>query len=368
MQSTTNFLKEMGSLKKMSLKNYLGIPFILSAVVMAGCGNDEETGGDGNTADANGGDAVDFAEADYPQTVTIGTASQGGTYYIWGGAFANLLEEHLDVQSNVEVTGGPVHNIQLLGAGDAHIGMVTEGPLYEGYYGEGNWTEERFEDIRVILPMYYTPFHWWSLENTGVTNISDHEGERVGVGPSGGTPGEYNPQIYEALGIETGNQVQAGANDMASQMLDGQLSHIGFSAGIPIAAVTEIEAQADINIYGLDAEQREIVKEALPYFDDYTIPADTYDQLDEDIETIAMFNYGVVQKETNADFVYDFVKAYHENIDQMISAHASAAEAEDPETILNNQEYPMHVGAIRYYEEIGLDIPEELYPEEYQED
>ncbi|WP_156289618.1 TAXI family TRAP transporter solute-binding subunit [Oceanobacillus salinisoli] len=348
------------------MKGFTKFGFILAMLVLiallSACG--------GTTEDA-GADDTDGKESagsnDYPSTVTIGTASQGGTYYVWGGGLANLLEEHLDVISNVEVTGGPVHNIQLLDADDIQIGMVTNGPLYEGYYAEGEWAEKEYSDIRVIFPMYYTPFHWWSTADSGATSLWDHEGERVGVGPAGGTPGTYNPLIYEALGIETGDQVQAGASDMASQMMDGQLEHIGFSAGIPISAVTEVETQMDINIYGLSEEDRQTVMEALPYFTDYTIPADTYDQLDEDLETMAQFNFGVVQKEANEDFVYDFVKAYHENIDQMINTHASAKEAEDPSAILINQEFPLHPGAIRYYEEIGVDLPESVYPPEWDE-
>ena len=336
-------------------------------MILAACGGEEESTSDDGASNDEATTDEETAESDYPSTVTIGTASQGGTYYIWGGGLANLLEEHLDVTSNVEVTGGPVHNIQLLDEGDIHVGMVTVGPLFEGFYGEGDWAEKEYDDIRVIFPMYHTPFHWWSTADSGVTSIAEHEGERVGVGPAGGTPGTYNPLIYEALGIETGEQVQAGAGDMGTQMMDGQLDHIGFSAGIPIATVTEIESQMDINIYGIDGEERDKVIEALPYFIEYVIPADTYDQLDEDLETIAQYNFGAVQKDANEEFVYDFVKTYHENIDDMIATHNSAEEAKEPDAILMNDEYPMHPGAIRYYEEIGIDLPESVYPEEWEE-
>lgn len=336
-------------------------------MILAACGGEEESTSDDGASNDEATTDEEAAESDYPSTVTIGTASQGGTYYIWGGGLANLLEEHLDVTSNVEVTGGPVHNIQLLDEGDIHVGMVTVGPLFEGFYGEGDWAEKEYDDIRVIFPMYHTPFHWWSTADSGVTSIVEHEGERVGVGPAGGTPGTYNPLIYEALGIETGEQVQAGAGDMGTQMMDGQLDHIGFSAGIPIATVTEIESQMDINIYGIDGEERDKVIEALPYFIEYVIPADTYDQLDEDLETIAQYNFGAVQKDANEEFVYDFVKTYHENIDDMIATHNSAEEAKEPDAILMNDEYPMHPGAIRYYEEIGIDLPESVYPEEWEE-
>lgn len=341
----------------------LSMVLVIGVLAACGGGNDSEDGGSSSENEAQ----ADFEEKDYPDTITIGTASQGGTYYIYGGGLGTLLEEHLDVTSNIEVTGGPVHNIQLLDAEDVQLGMVTEGPLYEGYTGEGEWADQEFNDIRVIFPMYDTPFQWFSLESTGVTSIDEHEGQRVGVGPAGGTPGTYNPIIYDTLGIETGDQVEAGASDMVSQMLDGQLEHIGFSAGLPISAVVEAETQTDINIYGIEGENRETVMEELPYFKEFTIPEDTYDSQEGPIDTIAQFNYGVVQKETNSDFVYDLVKAYHENIDQMIDTHNSASAAEDPEVILNNTDYPMHPGAIRYYEEIGVDIPDEVYPAEYEE-
>src|SRR5690625_1993422 len=204
---------------KISRKFLLLFSITMLLAILVACGDDED-----EASGENGEETIEKQE--YPSTVTIGTASQGGTYYIWGGGLANLLEEHLDVTSNVEVTGGPVHNIQLLDADDVHVGMVTVGPLYEGFYGEGEWAEKEFNDIRIIFPMYHTPFHWWSAEKTGVNSIAEHAGERVGVGPAGGTPGTYNPQIYEALGIETGEQVQAGAGDMGTQMMDGQLDHI----------------------------------------------------------------------------------------------------------------------------------------------
>lgn len=130
--------------------------------------------------------------------------------------------------------------------------------------------------------------------------------------------------------------------------------HIGFAAGIPIASVTAVETQMDINIYGIEGDDRNKVIEALPYFTEFVIPADTYDQIDSDIETIAQYNFGVVQKNANEDFIYDFVKAYHENIDEMILTHNSAEEAKEPDAILMNDEFPLHPGAIRYYEELEL--------------
>lgn len=344
---------------KISLRKFLLTAVtIMTLVFVAACGNDN------TSTDTNDGDAKDGKkESAKPTTVTIGTASQGGVYYIYGGGLASLLEKEFGVTSNVEVTGGPVHNMQLTQTKDIDIGMITLGPGYEGLTGTGDWTGgTKLEDVRVVFPMYTTPFHWWALKSSGVESIADMKGKRVGVGPAGGTSGTYLPLIHEALGLNT-TDVQAGASDMTAQQMDGQLDIIGFAAGIPIPAVSEVESQRKINFFGIEGEERDKVIEEYPFFFPFQIPADTYTTLDEDLETIAMFNFGIVHKDMNEDFVYEFVKAYHENQDFLVTTHKSAEEAV-PEAILKNEVMPLHPGAIRYYEEVGIDLPESVYPKE----
>lgn len=352
--------------KRKSLALVAGV----SLAFMVACGGGGSQPQNGGSSDAPAPEQtpepaqVEVNESDYPTTVKIGTASQGGTYFIYGGGLATLLEQELEVTANVEVTGGPVHNMQLTQVKEQDIGLITLGPGYEGLTGTGEWTGgTKMEDVRVIFPMYTTPFHWWALEGSGVTKLEDIKGQRVGVGPAGGTSGTYLPIIHEALGLDTDN-VQAGASDMASQQMDGQLDIIGFAAGIPISAVSEIEVQRDITIFGIDGDLREQVIEKHPFFFEFTIPADTYNSLDHDVETIAMYNFGIAHKDANSDFIYDLVKAYHENNDLMIQTHVSAKEA-TPESILINKDLPLHPGAIRYYEEIGIDLPDSVYPVEW---
>ncbi|PRO67227.1 TAXI family TRAP transporter solute-binding subunit [Alkalicoccus urumqiensis] len=346
--------------KKMGLFTAaLTVPMVLAACGDGGneAAGGENGGGEGNNAGDNAGNNGGGSGA--PDSVTIGTASQGGTYYIYGGGLASLLEQEMDITSNVEVTGGPVHNMQLVSGGELDIGMVTTGPAYEGYTGSGEWTEgNEIDDVRVVFPMYDTPFHWWSLEGSGVESIEDMAGERVGVGPAGGTSGTYLPMIHDLLELDTEN-VQAGASDMTSQQMDGQLDTIGFAAGIPISAVSEVETQEDITFFGIDGDMRDQVLEEYPFFDEYTIPADTYTTMDEDLETIAQFNFGIVHEDMDEDFVYEFVKAYHENNEMLQNTHSAAEEAV-PDAILNNTDVPVHPGAVRYYEEEGIDIPEDL--------
>ncbi|WNF37863.1 TAXI family TRAP transporter solute-binding subunit [Bacillaceae bacterium IKA-2] len=331
----------------------------VSLLFAAACGGSDDPA---NNEPAPDNDSEQEAKsADYPTTVVIGTASQGGLYYIYGGGLGELVNRELSVTSNVEVSGGPVHNMQLVNTGDYDIGFATLGPAYEGFMGEGEWTNgQKLEDVRIAFPMYTTPFHWWSVDSdiNSIDDIVSENINRIGVGPAGGTSGTYLPLIHELLGIDA-TSVQAGASDMTGQQMDGGLDTIGFAAGVPIPAVQEVLATSrnPVNLFGISGAQRDLVIENFPYFDAFTMPGETYEGIAEEIETIAMFNFGIVNVNADEQFVYDLVKAYHENIDSMIIT-ASAAREALPEAILKNTVVPLHPGAIRYYEEIGIDLPD----------
>jgi uncharacterized protein len=67
------------------------------------------------------------AEPDWPDQLRIGTASPGGTYYVYGEALAKILTRTLDLPVERLATEGPVQNIELMEAGEAKLGFVTIG-------------------------------------------------------------------------------------------------------------------------------------------------------------------------------------------------------------------------------------------------
>ena len=63
----------------------------------------------------------------WPESFTVGTASQGGTYFAYGSGWANLVAEELGLTGGGEVTGGPMQNMALVHTGEAQFGMTTMG-------------------------------------------------------------------------------------------------------------------------------------------------------------------------------------------------------------------------------------------------
>ncbi len=68
----------------------------------------------------------------------------------------------------------------------------------------------------------------------------------------------------------------------------------------------------------------------------------------------------VTYKEMPDDFVYTFTKEIFKNKPLLVSVHKSAQEVE-PKNILYSP-IPLHPGAIKYYEEIGIKIPKSSDP------
>jgi uncharacterized protein len=295
----------------------------------------------------------------WPSDLTVGTASQGGVYFVYGNGLAGFIGEALGLNASGEVTGGPVQNVTLTQMGDQDIGLVTMGPAYEAWTGVSELAPGlEHKDIRALFPMYETPFQGVALRSSGITSVGDLDGKRVGVGPAGGTPGTYWPRFFNTLGLNV-NVSNAGAADTASQLKDGLVDAFVFAAGLPIGAFSQLAAEADVVVFGFSDAEMDVIKAGHPEVSPFTIPAGTYTIQTEDQNSVAMWNFAIARADMPESLAYEIVKLVMENNDRMLQIHAAAA-ATLPENVINNGFLPFHPGAVRYFEEKGITIPDEL--------
>ena len=297
--------------------------------------------------------------ADWPSSFTVGTASQGGTYYIYGSGWADMVAGELDIRAGGEVTGGPVQNVTLVETGDHEFGLVTMGPAKAAWDGESELAPGmEHRNIRAVFPMYQTSFHVITREGDDITSMEDLEGKRVGVGPSGGTADMYFPRFFDELGIDVRVR-NGGASDLAGQLQDGLIDAFAFAAGTPISAFSQLEAEIDTNIFSVSTEQQEQLLEAYPELAAAELDADLYDSLDEAIPAISIWNFAITHQDTPASLVYEVTRIVMENHDRMQSIHNAAWETV-PENYEHNDWMPWHPGAVEWFEENGYEVPAEL--------
>lgn len=308
---------------------------------------------------------ADFSEAQvkpgWPKSVTIGAAAVGSTYFIWMGGLIKIIHDKLGITGRVETTGGPIHNAQLLELKQVEFGGVTAGPAYEGWYGSGWAKGKKHQNLRVLIPMYTSYFHVYALKKSGIKSLNDLNGKSVGLSTIGTTPALYFPEVFKVGGIKPSRIANASSEDLGSQVKDGMLDANGQSVGLPWPTIAEVETTHDINIFGVPKEIATKFMEQFPFFSPGTIPKGTYkSNKDYDIPTITIWSFILTHKDMPEDFIYEVVKKIYENVDILIATHRSAREVK-PEFIVNST-IPLHPGAIRYYKEIGIKIPEKIIP------
>lgn len=295
----------------------------------------------------------------WPDSFSVGTASQGGTYFVYGSGWTNLVSESLDVPGGAEVTGGPVQNAALVQTGDIDLGMVTMGPAFDAINGESALAPGlKHDKIRAIFPMYKTAFHMMSLKSSGIDSFEAiPDGAVVGVGPEGGTPGTYWPRFLETLGKSVEIR-HAGAADLAGQLQDGLIDVYAWAAGLPFPAYSQVEAQNDVNFFSFADDMVATLVDTQPV-STFTISADTYPTMDEDQPSVSMWNFAIANADLPDSFVYAVVDTVMSQNEKMVGIHKAAVETL-PENVDKNTFIPWHPGAVKWFRENGFDIPADL--------
>jgi TRAP transporter TAXI family solute receptor len=198
------------------------------------------------------------------------------------------------------------------------------------------------------------------LRRSGITTIAQLDKKRLGNGPRGGTSGTYIPAILKVLGISA--EFNNGSHDlMATELLAGRYDAYLSMAGAPTPAVQKVEANEPVTFARISPEQIEAVRKAMPELSTSKIVAGTYRSLDNDYVTVGVYNFVIGRADLPNDLVYQLVKTAFDNQPRLVKATPTASETL-PQNADKNTFMPFHPGAVRYYREIGINIPESLVP------
>jgi TRAP transporter TAXI family solute receptor len=196
-------------------------------------------------------------------------------------------------------------------------------------------------------------------------NIMDVKGLHFAIGAAGsGTEGS-NLIILEGIGLDPRNDIipeYLGSSQSVQAIQDGRIDGTSIPAGIPSPAFTELySGTTKVRHLEITDEQLNAINKLYPAWGPETIKAGTYPNQNEDIKTIRQPNFLAVNADVSEDVVYKLTKTLHENVEYLHQVH-SATEQITLESCLVGLPIPLHPGAVKYYKEIGVEIPERLIP------
>jgi TRAP transporter TAXI family solute receptor len=294
--------------------------------------------------------------------LSIATGGTGGVYYPMGGGLAEVINNHVEGYSaTAEVTGASVENMGLIATGDADLAIALADTVQQAYAGTGRFEGQQLPMVRAVGSLYANMLHIVVPADSDIQSVADLAGKRVSVGaPGSGT--EVNAQALlgaAGLGYDDIEEQRLNFNETADALANGDIDAGFWSVGAPTSSILNLATTNDIRILSLSDELVAAADEADPTFAPTTLPAGTYEGQDDDVATLGIPNVLVVSSEMDADTVYAITKAMYENIGEMQAVHPAANET-TVEFSMAATPIPLHEGALRYFEEVGADIPDAL--------
>jgi TRAP transporter TAXI family solute receptor len=298
----------------------------------------------------------------WPRSVTIGSASIGGVYFVVAGGWARVISEKMGLPATNRVTGGPVQNIQLVQTKEIELGMTTTGPLFEALQGIGEFKGKKMDAVRVVFPMYTSYAHWIASADSDIRSVADLNGKVVSLGPRGGSAEFVGERVLQMFNIKPRRVVFLGFADGTSAIRDGVVDAAFGVIGIPVPAWVEAAITRPMRFFGFTREQIETLTEKFPYLARAAIRGGVYRGQDAPIPTVQMWNAAIVHKDAPEDFVYELVKTMFANREFLATVHPTANEML-PVNIFYIR-MPMHSGAVRFFREEGVKLHDAHLPPE----
>ena len=297
------------------------------------------------------------------QELSIATGGTGGTYYPYGGGLAELIGKHVEgASATAEVTGASVENMALISRQDTDLALALADTVFAAHAGTGQF-EGRPVDARALASIYPNAIQIVTLKGSGIASLSDLKGKRVSVGaPGSGT--EVNARaILEANGISYDDieEQRLNFNETADALRNGDIDAGFWSVGPPTSSIMNLAATREIALVPLTEEEVAKASEVEPVFAAYTLRKGIYEGIEQPVPTIAVPNVLVVNAAMDEELAYQITRNMFEHVDELIAVHPAANDT-TVEFSLNSTPIPLHPGALRYYEEIGAEIPAKLRP------
>ncbi len=291
---------------------------------------------------------------------TFAGGPSGGTFQYYASAIATIGQKE-GQKLLARSSGGSIENIRLVNSQKADFAVAYSGHVYAGAHGNLKNDENQYTEVMVMAYLYGAPAQLVVKANDGIDSPLDLVGKRVGVG-NAGSGAAANAEIYfSSLGIwDKMDREFLGYRNAATAMQNGQLDAFWVFTGYPSASILEVAMQADIKLLDTYSAGEAVgLFQNNPFFTAVTVPANTYKGQTSDIASFQDGALLVVNAEVPDEVVHQILTSMFskEGLEYLVSVHNSA-KSMAVETGLKGVVTPIHPGAIKFWQEKGLTIPE----------
>ncbi|UWQ20127.1 TAXI family TRAP transporter solute-binding subunit [Jannaschia sp. W003] len=288
--------------------------------------------------------------------------------------FANIINREMpDYEIQINATGAATRHVLEVAMGRTafcmsspalHALMSNQRAMFE----KMDQAPELAAKLRAVLNFPMGVYHIAVYDGSGITSMADAAGKRVFLGPPGSAAHSTMARLFETVtGLKADEDYEAvklGWDAAAASFQDGNLDIYCNPTNAPSPVLTQIAVTNEIRFLGIPADQLESEGiQALagrPGFGLGTLPAGIYgdNQVNDEDTTTLRVTVGIVTNEdADEQMIYDMTRAFFDGVAEMQDSAPWLA-AVTPEGAVADLNMPLHPGALRALEEMGVAIPD----------
>jgi uncharacterized protein len=303
-----------------------------------------------------GAAAQEGGKAIQKTTISLGTATPGGGFPLYGNAFADIVNA-ADATLSIEPrnTKGSNENIPLLEAGQLDLGLVAGEPSYEAFMGIGRPATK----LKILTAMYSSPGMFVVRADSPYKTIRDLLGKRVAFGARGSGLPILSRYALDGLGLKQDDDFQSIYLDRAGEgpemVLDGRVAAL-WGAGIGWPGFSTMAASpGGARFIAPDASEIARIRAKHSYLKPLTIPANSYPNQTAPIDSVGSWSFILVRESLPDDIAYHLARTLHGTEAAFCKKLAQACETTAANTVAAapNPEL-IHPGVLKYFREIGV--------------
>ena len=291
-----------------------------------------------------------------PTRVSLGTATPGGGFPVYGQAFAQTINE-TDPSLLVEPrnTKGTTENIPLLEAGGLDLALVQGEGAYEALNGIGRPRA----DLKILAAMYSSPGMFAVRADSSYRTVEDLKGKPVVFGAAGSGLGILARYVLDGLGLDRDRDFQAiffdHAGDGPPLVLDGRAAALwGGSIGWPpFTAVIQGPVGGRFIVPDAEGLRRILAKHA--FLKTITVPAGSFQGQETPLTTVGSWSFVMTRRRLPDETAHRLAKALHRGEAALGWRLLQGRETTVANTVAAAPAVDLiHPGVQRYLREIGL--------------
>ncbi len=289
-------------------------------------------------------------------TISLGTATPGGGFPLYGNAFAEVMND-ADKTLAIEPrnTKGSNENIPLLEAGQLDLALVAGEPSYEAFMGIGRPRTR----LKILTAMYSSPGMFVVRADSPYKTIRDLVDKPVAFGAKGSGLPILSRYVLDGLGLKQDDDFQSiyldRAADGPTMVLDGRVAALwGAGIGWPGFA-TMAASPGGARFIAPDAGEIARIRAKHTFLKPLTVPAGSYPNQNAPIDALGSWSFVLARENLPDDVAYRLARSLHGVESTFCKKLAQACETTAANTIAAAPSPELiHPGVLRYFREIGV--------------